>query len=102
MPEPMSEEAEEQIRYIASMDAPGPFSEKAVGALRVVLAEVDRLRTQLAEIGDEWGYETMNGWSGWCRCTTPMTEEYARKRAGESDRNRLVHRKAGDWREVTE
>jgi hypothetical protein len=46
MSETMSPEAEEQIRYIASMDAPGPFSEKALGALRVALAEVDRLRAQ--------------------------------------------------------
>jgi hypothetical protein len=47
MAEAISEAAEEQIRYIASLDAPGPFSEKAVGALRIALVEVDRLRTKL-------------------------------------------------------
>jgi hypothetical protein len=67
---------------------------------RELAAEARRLRARLDEIGDEWGYETMNSWSGWRRCISSMTEEYARKRAGESDRNRLVHRKAGEWREV--
>lgn len=68
--------------------------------LRAVLAELEQLRAERAELGDEWSYETKNSWSGWRRCTTSMTEEYARKRAGDSERNRLVHRKASDWRVV--
>lgn len=53
------------------------------------------------ELRDEWSYETLTR-TGWRRCTTTMTEEYARKRAADSDRNRLVHRKASDWRVVGE
>ena len=50
MAEAISKEREEQIRYIAAFDdAPGPFSAKAVAALRDALAEMDRLRDELAE-----------------------------------------------------
>jgi hypothetical protein len=126
MSEGMSAEAEEQIRYIASMDAPGPFSEKAVNALRVALAEVDRLRAhlaaehlateaaetendqlraRLAEIG-----ETREEWTvvrRWRRSTEflgLMEEDEALALVAENRANRIsstVNRRlAGEWREV--
>jgi hypothetical protein len=71
--------------------------------LAAATARAEKAEARLAELGglrDEWSYEFRNSWSGWRRCSTPMTEEYARKRAAESDRNRLVHRKAADWRVI--
>lgn len=109
MTEPMSEEQLAEIRAAADRDRWSTYCGHAGPRAMVtdLLAEVERLRAQLAEIGDEWQVRYKlhpNSLTEWTEPT--RREQVARNWIGTVTRHTptceatLLHRKRSDWHDV--